>query len=122
MTATAHVRVPDASTTTIRALQPDHMPSEKCTIALDSHSDVTIAESRFVNRTKTIDEEASTGGGTASFTREGLVDITTNDGSVATVPALVATQPHQLPSDCAILLGQAQLNQLNVPMNDHMRV
>ena len=58
MTATAHVRVPDASTTTTHALQPDHMPSEKCTLALDSHSDVTIAESRFVYRTKTIDEKS----------------------------------------------------------------
>ena len=114
MTATAHVRVPDASTTTTHALQPDRMSVKRCTLALDSHSDVTIAESRFVYRTKTIDEEVSTGGGTTSFTQEGLVGIITNDGPAATAPALVATQPHQLPSDCGILLGQAQLNQLNV--------
>ena len=69
-----------------------------------------------------IDEEVPTGGGTASFTQEGLVDITTHDGSVATIPVLAATQPHQLPSDCTILLGQPQLNQLSVSMNDHMRV
>ena len=93
MTATAHIRVPETSTAPSNSPQPDHVPSEKCTLALDSHSDVTIAESRFVHRTKTIDKEVATGGGTASITREGPVDIIANDGPIATVPALAATQP-----------------------------
>ena len=122
MTATAHICIPDVSTPPSHVLRPDKLPSEKYALALDSHSDVAIADSRFVYHKKTIDEEVSTGGGTASFKEEGLVDIITSDGSIAVIPALVATQPRQLPTECAILLGQAQLNQLGVSVNDHMRV
>ena len=122
MTATADIFLPNDGRDSPFRAPPKKRVTEKCTLALDSHSDVTIADSRYIYGKHAIEESVNTGGGAASFTEEGFVDMDIGNGSIATVPALVATSPHQLPTGCSILLGQAQLNDLDVSMNDHMRV
>lgn len=48
MTATARIFIPGKAQNLKYALRPDERLSERCTLALDSHSDVTIADPRVV--------------------------------------------------------------------------
>jgi hypothetical protein len=67
-------------------------------------------------------DEVSGVGGSASFTEEGTLYIFSEPkGQRVAIPALVAS-PHQLLAECVALLGVPALLQLEVALDQHLRL
>jgi hypothetical protein len=66
-------------------------------------------------------ESVGTGAGTSEYFEEGFIDIADGLYSFRTLPALVASSPHHLPSSCALLLGVPQLNELDIRVDVHRK-
>ena len=91
------------------------------TIGLDSQSDVSVAAERMAYCIRNIEENVSTGGGTSTYSREGVVDIVFDDGHVEAIPVLIANKPWQLPRNCDILLGMQQIRELRISLDAHSK-
>jgi hypothetical protein len=100
---------------------PDPIAIVPILVGLDSYSDVTVASRSIAYNIRKIEESVGTGAGLSEYHEEGLVDISDGLYSFRTVPALVASSPHHLPSSCALLLGVPQLNELDICVDIHRK-
>jgi hypothetical protein len=66
-------------------------------------------------------ESVGTGAGASEYFEEGFIDIADGLYSFRTLPALVASSPHHLPSSCSLLLGVPQLNALDIRVDVHRK-
>jgi hypothetical protein len=90
-------------------------------VGLDSYSDITVAAPEFVYNKRKITESVGTGAGTSEYFEEGFIDIADGLYSFHTLPALVASSPHHLPTSCSLLLGVPQLNELDTRVDVHRK-
>jgi hypothetical protein len=95
----------------------------KAKVALDTQSDVTTCLRQYLMDVHQIQpDEVSGVEGSASFTEEGTLYIFSEPkGQRVAIPALVAP-PHQLPAECVALLGVPALLQLEVALDQHLRL
>jgi hypothetical protein len=100
---------------------PDPVSIVPILVGLDSYSDVTVAAPELVYNKRKIVESVGTGAGTSEYYEEGFIDIADGLYSFRTLPALVASSPHHLPSSCALLLGVPQLNELDIRVDVHRK-
>ncbi len=49
------------------------------------------------------------------------MDIATPTGTSITIPVLIAANQHHLPTGCQLLLGAAQINTLNISVDEHRK-
>jgi hypothetical protein len=90
-------------------------------VGLDSYSDVTVAALEFVYNKRKISESVGTGARTSEYYEEEFIDIADGLYSFHTLPALVASSPHHLPTSCSLLLGVPQLNELDIRVDVHRK-
>ena len=100
---------------------PDPVAILPILVGLDSYSDVTVAAPEFVYNKRKIMESVGTGAGASEYFEEGFIDIADGLYSFRTLPALVASSPHHLPSSCSLLLGVPQLNALDIRVDVHRK-
>jgi hypothetical protein len=92
-------------------------------VALDTQSDVTTCLRQYLMDVHPIQpDEVSGVGGSSIFSEEGTLYVFSEPkGQRVAIPALVAP-PHQLPSECVALLGVPALLQLEVALDQHLRL
>jgi hypothetical protein len=100
---------------------PDPVAILPILVGLDSYSDVTVAAPDLVYNKRKIMESVGTGAGSSEYFEEGFIDIADGLYSFRTLPALVASSPHHLPSSCSLLLGVPQLNALDIRVDVHRK-
>ncbi len=100
---------------------PDPVAILPILVGLDSYSDITVAAPEFVYNKRKIMESVGTGAGTSEYFEEGFIDIADGLYSFRTLPALVVSSPHHLPSSCSLLLGVPQLNALDIRVDVHRK-
>ncbi len=110
-----------ATASTRNPSDPDPVAIVPILVGLDSYSDVTVASRAITYNIRKIADSVGTGAGPSDYHEEGLVDIADGLYSFRTVPALVASSPHHLPSSCALLLGVPQLNELDICVDVHRK-
>jgi hypothetical protein len=95
----------------------------KVKVAFDTQSDVTTCLRQYLMDIHPIQpDEVSGVGGSSIFFEEGTLYIFSEPkGQRVAIPALVAP-PHQLPSECVALLGVPALVQLEVALDQHLRL
>ncbi len=95
----------------------------KVKVALYTQSDVTTCLRQYLMDVHLIQpDEVSGVGGSASFTEEGTLYIFSEPkGQCVAIPALVSPL-HQLPVECAALLGVPALLQPEVALDQHLRL
>jgi hypothetical protein len=100
---------------------PDPASLVPILVGLGSYSDVTVAAPELVYNKRRIVESVGTGAGTSEYFEEGFIDIADGLYSFHTLPTLVASSPHHLPTSCALLLGVPQLNELDIRVDVHRK-
>jgi hypothetical protein len=100
---------------------PDPVAILPILVGLDSYSDITVAAPELVYNKRKIQESVCTGAGASDYFEEGFIDIADGLYSFRTLPALVASSPHHLPSSCSLLLGVPQLNELDIRVDVHRK-
>jgi hypothetical protein len=100
---------------------PDPVAIVPILVGLDSYSDIAVAAPDLVYNKRKITESVGTGAGASDYFEEGFIDIADGLYSFRTLPALVASSPHHLPSSCSLLLGVPQLNELDIRIDVHRK-
>ncbi len=97
---------------------PDPVAFVPILVGLDSYSDITVAAPELIYNKRKITESVSTGAGASDYFEEGFIDIADGLYSFRTLPALVASSPHHLPSSC---VGVPQLNEVDIRVDVHRK-